>query len=67
VYPLAKKVLKLTFWSVTGLLVVLLISFSLLFWRLSSGPIQLNQFVPGIEQAASDLPGGFGIRLEGLG
>ncbi|MDH3903005.1 MAG: hypothetical protein OES90_07270, partial [Xanthomonadales bacterium] len=59
--------MKLTFWSVTGLLVVLLISFSLLFWRLSSGPIQLNQFVPGIEQAASDLPGGFSIRLEGLG
>jgi len=67
VYPLAKKVLKLTFWSVTGLLVVLLISISLLFWRLSSGPIQLNQFVPGIEQAASDLPGGFSIGLEGLG
>lgn len=54
-------------WSVIGLLVVLLISFSLLFWRLSSGPIQLNQFVPGIEQAASDLPGGFSIKLESLG
>ncbi|MDH4020339.1 MAG: DUF3971 domain-containing protein [Xanthomonadales bacterium] len=66
-YPIVRKIWKLTFWSVTGLLVVLLISFSLLFWRLSSSPIQLNQFVPGIEQAASDLPGGFGIRLEGLG
>ena len=40
---------------------------SLLLWRLSSGPIQLNQFVPGIEQAASDLPGGLSVRLEGIG
>ena len=65
--PIVKKIWKLTLWLVIGLLVVLIISFSLLFWRLSSGPIQLNQFVPGIEQAASDLPGGFSIKLESLG
>lgn len=39
----------------------------LLLWRLSSSPIQLNQFVPKIEQAASNLPGGLSVRLSGIG
>lgn len=50
-----------------GLLVILFISLLLLLWRLSSSPIQLNQFVPEIEQAASDLPGGLSVRLKSIG
>ena len=64
---IVKKLWKLTFKSLIGLVVILVISLLLLLWRLSSGPIQLNQFVPHIEQAASDLPGGFSIKLESLG
>ncbi len=62
-----KKVVKLTLKSVAGLLAVLFIALLLLLWRLSSSPIQLNQFVPRIEQVASDLPGGLSVRLKGLG
>jgi len=58
---IVKKLWKLTFKSLIGLVVFIVISLLLLLWRLSSGPIQLNQFVPHIEQAASDLPGGFSI------
>ncbi|MDX2428028.1 MAG: AsmA-like C-terminal domain-containing protein, partial [Xanthomonadales bacterium] len=50
-----------------GLSVVVVISLLLLLWRLSSSPIQLNQFVPRIEQAASDLPGGLSVKLESIG
>ena len=64
---IVKKLFKLTLKSLIGLVVFIVISLLLLLWRLSSGPIQLNQFVPGIEQAASDLPGGFSIKLESLG
>ena len=64
---IVKKLWKLTLKSVIGLIVIVLISLLLLLWRLSSSPIQLNQFVPGIEQAASDLPGGLSVRLEGIG
>ncbi len=53
--------------SLVGLSIVGVISLLLLLWRLSSGPIQLNQFVPRIEQAASDLPGGLSVKLESIG
>jgi uncharacterized protein YhdP len=66
VSPVVKKRLKLTLKVIAALLIVLLISFALLLWRLSSSPIELNQFVPRIEQAASDLPGGLGVRLKGI-
>ena len=65
--PFVHKVFKLTLKSLIGLTVIVLISLLLLLWRLSSSPIQLNQFVPGIEQAASDLPGGLSVRLESIG
>ncbi len=62
-----KKALKLTLKTVAALLIVLTVSLLLLLWRLSSSPIQLNQFVPRIEQAAADLPGGLSVRLKGIG
>ncbi len=65
--PIVKKVWKLTLKSLIALIVVVVISLLLLLWRLSSGPIRLNQFVPGIEQAASDLPGGLSVRLKAIG
>ena len=65
--PNTLKALKLTLKTFAGIGVVLLVCLLLLIWRLSSGPIQLNQFVPGIEQAASNLPGGLSVRLQGIG
>ena len=65
--PFAKRAFKLLLKLTAGLLVILFISLLLLLWRLSSSPIQLNQFVPKIEQAASDLPGGLSVRLKGIG
>ena len=65
--PVVKKVFKLTLKLLAGLSVVVVISLLLLLWRLSSSPIQLNQFVPRIEQAASDLPGGLSVKLESIG
>jgi hypothetical protein len=62
-----QKTLKLTLKSVVVLLIALFVSLLLLLWRLSSSPIQLNQFVPRIEQAASNLPGGLSVRLKGIG
>lgn len=65
--PFIQKALKLTLKSVAGIFIVLFVSLLLLLWRLSSSPIELNQFVPRIEQAASDLPGGLSVRLKGIG
>lgn len=65
--PFVQKALKLTLKSVAVIFIVLLVSLLLLLWRLSSSPIQLNQFVPRIEQAASNLPGGLSVRLKGIG
>jgi len=48
------------------LLIILIVSFVLLLWRLSSSPIQLNQFVPKIEQITSNLPGGLSVKLQGI-
>ena len=64
--PLVKKVFKLALKLTAGLLVILFISMLLLLWRLSSSPIQLNQFVPKIEQAASNMPGGLSVRLKSI-
>ena len=65
--PLVKKVFKLALKLTAGLLVILIISMLLLLWRLSSSPIQLNQFVPKIEQAAANMPGGLSVRLKSIG
>jgi len=65
--PVVKKLFKLALKSLVGLSIVGVISLLLLLWRLSSSPIQLNQFVPRIEQAASDLPGGLSVKLESIG
>ena len=64
--PLVKKVSKLALKLIAGLLVILFISMLLLLWRLSSSPIQLSQFVPKIEQAASNMPGGLSVRLKSI-
>lgn len=65
--PVVKKFFKLALKSLVGLSVIAVISLLLLLWRLSSSPIQLNQFVPRIEQVASDLPGGLSVKLESIG
>ncbi|MGA9575173.1 MAG: hypothetical protein WBS20_14640, partial [Lysobacterales bacterium] len=59
--------MKSTLKAVVGILVVGFVAVLLLLWRLSSGPIQLNQLIPRIERAASDLPGGVSVRLKGVG
>ena len=65
--PFAKRAFKLFLKLTAGLLVIFFISLLLLLWRLSSSPIQLNQFVPKIEQAASNMPGGISVRLKSIG
>lgn len=39
---------------------------SLLFWRLSSGPIQLNNLTPVIQNVVSRLPGNVSARISGI-
>jgi len=65
--PAVQRVLKITLKSVAGLLAIVLIALLLLLWRLSSSPIQLNQFVPRIEQETANLPGGLSVKLKGIG
>jgi hypothetical protein len=61
-----RKKIKLTFKILAGLLLIGLITLALILWRLSSHPLQLNTFIPEIEQQLADLPGGFSARLKGL-
>ena len=52
--------------AVLGLIGVLVISLALLFWRLSTGPIQLDMLTPSIQKAVAGLPGSYDVQLEGI-
>jgi len=45
---------------------LIVISSAVLLWRLSSDPIQLDRLIPPIQKVVANLPGGFGIQLEGI-
>ena len=61
-HPIFKSI-ALAVLSLIGLLVV---SFALLLWQLSIGPIQLSKLTPDIQRLVSSLPGGYAIQMEGI-
>ncbi|MEH6570007.1 MAG: DUF3971 domain-containing protein, partial [Halioglobus sp.] len=52
--------------AVLSLIGLLVVSFALLLWQLSIGPIQLNKLTPSIQRVVSSLPGGYAIQMEGI-
>jgi hypothetical protein len=60
------RIVSLPVRAVLGLIGLLVISSALLFWRLSTGPIQLDMLTPSIQRAVASLPGGFEIQLGGI-
>jgi hypothetical protein len=60
---LKHKVIRYAVRAVLALSGLLVISSALILWRLSTGPIQLNNLTPSIRNIVSSLPGNFAVQI----